>query len=87
MTSKNRIAGWAARIAEAQEITHETIAGVEYQRVRYGFDYPDGKTTCRDCGVEHYQFHVAGCCVERCPRCEGQAISCDCPELGESPLQ
>lgn len=34
--------------------------------------------TCRDCAVTEGQPHVGGCCIERCARCGGQAISCNC---------
>ena len=30
------------------------------------------------CGAAEGEFHVPGCCSERCPFCGGQLISCDC---------
>lgn len=40
------------------------------------FDEENGR--CHDCGIKHGNHHHPGCDVERCPRCRGQFITCDC---------
>lgn len=37
---------------------------------------PSGK--CHDCAAPVGGFHHPGCDDERCPKCQGQAISCGC---------
>lgn len=64
---------WQKRIDEAQRITHTVIGGTAYQRI-------PSTVPCHDCGVDPGQLHVPTCCVERCPRCHGQAIACPCSD-------
>lgn len=37
-----------------------------------------GSGRCGDCGVEPGGLHHIGCDLQRCPRCRGQLIFCDC---------
>lgn len=45
------------------------------------FHFNESSGKCHDCGIEHGNYHHPGCDVERCPRCDGQLISCGC--IGE----
>lgn len=50
--------------------------GAELPSSTYHFNEPTGR--CHDCNIRHGNHHHPGCDVERCPRCEGQLISCGC---------
>jgi hypothetical protein len=58
------------------------LAGESFERVRYGSEEDDwgaaSGARCHDCNVEPGGLHHLGCDVERCPRCGGQLIACDC---------
>lgn len=46
---------------------------------RHRIPYPaDVGQPCHDCRVPPGAFHHPGCDDERCPRCGGQAIGCNC---------
>ncbi len=61
--------------------THYTIEGQEYPRIPYGKEKENwgaDKHPCSSCGAEESEFHTCGCFVERCPKCDGQAMTCQC---------
>lgn len=49
--------------------------------VAYQPEFSDPGHRCHDCGIAPGGHHP-GCDMERCPRCKGQLISCDCEVEG-----
>lgn len=43
-----------------------------------------GDENCGDCACPPGGLHHPGCDMERCPKCQGQALSCDCCDTEES---
>ena len=72
---------WNSQIVAAQEVCEYEIDGVWHSRVAFGREESEqyvGNGPCRDCGVAVGQLHTPSCCMERCPICDCQAISCRC---------
>lgn len=40
------------------------------------------RRNCHDCNAKVGEHHKSGCDTERCPKCGGQLISCDCFRIG-----
>lgn len=50
----------------------------KYERIPYGGNGEDASEPCHDCGVMEGAYHHDGCDNETCPKCNGQALGCDC---------
>jgi hypothetical protein len=71
-------AGYTVHFLASQRQTHYDISGERYERIRFGEEGYPVNEVCSDCAAAKSQFHCIGCDVERCPKCGGQAIYCDC---------
>lgn len=73
------------------------LNGKRYKRVKYGdeeraveFGESGSRTLsavplqpCHDCAAVIGQYHCEGCDWERCPRCGGQLLGCECGKDGD----
>lgn len=65
-------------------IKFEYADGKVMDPIKFGDEEDDwGDESCGDCGCKVGGYHHSGCDVERCPRCTGQAISCECEMVGD----
>lgn len=83
---------WIDDYWRAQDEKTVVLSGKRYRRIRYGkepipSDAPDDYKAvcaelitrpCHDCGAIRGELHLDGCDWERCPRCGGQFMCCDC---------
>jgi hypothetical protein len=70
-----------AEIIDAQFALRIRVEDELYERIRRGSPndmFGEKDTPCGDCSVVKGQLHASGCDSERCPRCLGQLLSCDC---------
>lgn len=62
------------------------VNGLKYKRLKFGTVEEDwgeigpikADERCGDCGTTKNHLHHDGCDIERCPKCHGQLLSCDC---------
>lgn len=71
------------QIVESQLLPTYNIDGFEFKRIKFseetGFVNIEGiNEFCVGCAVKQGFYHVFGCDNEHCPKCNRQAISCDC---------
>lgn len=62
-------------------IGHFVIKGKKYNRIPYGGYGEYADRPCGDCAVKEGQIHHWNCDQERCPRCGGQALGCECEDF------
>lgn len=84
---------------EAQRQKTVVLSGRRYRKIRYGKEInhwrgrlPKGyrevwkdiiTRPCHDCEVRAGELHLEGCDMERCPRCSGQFMCCECEREDE----
>ena len=53
---------------------------IDSKKYRRNTSYFDVNERCHDCNIINKKgnLHHFGCDIERCPKCKGQIISCEC---------
>ena len=78
---------WPRQLLAAQRTIFLVYQGTEFPRLPWGQEAywsEDGMRGyspldfCRDCAAALGEFHGPGCCVEECPRENGQLFGCGC---------
>ncbi|MGN8244197.1 hypothetical protein ACTHAM_001097 [Cellulomonas soli] len=78
---------WVRKLVAAQRVPKLFLDGVAYERRAWGSElyweqeYSNGFVPlpyCRDCAARVGELHGPGCCVEECPRENGQLFGCEC---------
>ena len=65
-----------------KDVTVEFPDGTKMQRIPYA-EFIQGihtATRCHDCNIDYGGYHHLGCCMEMCPKCDNQLITCGCLE-------
>lgn len=78
------VTGWPMELVQAQGVPMLHIDGAPYLRIAHGdaLDLLAGNDLppCHDCAALSGQLHAFGCDAERCPKCGGQLLICDCED-------
>ena len=72
------------RIRYGNEIRHYKYPLSKEDKVRW--QERVNSQPCSDCGVLRGELHIPNCDQERCPRCSGQYMCCDCKREDEEEL-
>jgi len=82
--SQNSKPRWQGSNKPPENPLRFVIESRQFDRVPFGdWDEDPDLPKCQHCGAVSGEFHLIGCDKEPCPRCGGQAISCECSYEGD----